>query len=207
MFLLTLGIGGWMLRDQSFSENENRYLQQKPQISAASILSGEFEETFQNYQDDQFPFRNSWITLKTASKLALFSKDLNGVYLGKDGYLIEKISEEDADRELFTANLQTIKEFCQRLPEGISKIRHFSADDGCHHGQKIADRRETFDETSFAEEAAEQLKNLNYVDLYAAFKGEKAVRSITRPTTTGRQKALVWLMVHGGGRWENQTPH
>ena len=37
VFLLTLGIGGWMLRDQSFSENENRYLQQKPQISAASI--------------------------------------------------------------------------------------------------------------------------------------------------------------------------
>ena len=67
VFLLTLGIGGWMLRDQSFSENENRYLQQKPQISAASILSGEFEETFQNYQDDQFPFRNSWITLKTCS--------------------------------------------------------------------------------------------------------------------------------------------
>ena len=173
VFLLTLGIGGWMLRDQSFSENENRYLQQKPQISAASILSGEFEETFQNYQDDQFPFRNSWITLKTASKLALFSKDLNGVYLGKDGYLIEKISEEDADRELFTANLQTIKEFCQRLPEGISKSVILVPTTAAIMDRKLPTGARPFDETSFAEEAAEQLKNLNYVDLYAAFKGEK----------------------------------
>ncbi len=76
--------------------------------------------------------------------------------------------------ELFTANLQTIKEFCQRLPEGISKSVILVPTTAAIMDRKnCRQARDLLTKPLFAEEAAEQLKNLNYVDLYAAFKGEK----------------------------------
>lgn len=176
VFLFTLAVGGWMLKDRAFSQNENRVLQQRPQLSAADVLSGEFEEAFQKYQDDQFPFRDGWITLKTMSKLALFSKDLNGVYVGKDGYLIEKISEEDVNRQQFTSNLNAVRDFCGRLPRGISKSVILVPTTAAVMKDKLPANAAPFDEASYAREAAKGLKGLNYVDLYAAFGRERGTR-------------------------------
>lgn len=177
LFLLLLGAGGWVLKDKAFSANENRVLQQRPAVTAEALLSGEFEEAFQKYQDDQFPFRDSWITLKTATKLALLSKDLNGVYLGKDGYLIEKISDEDADQELFASNLQAVKAFCEKLPTGLSKSVILVPTTAAIMKEKLPAGAAPFEEGAYAKAAARQLQSVNYVDLYDEF-GKKKDRAL-----------------------------
>lgn len=172
-FLVLVGVGGWILEDRGFSENENRVLQQMPKVTAQSILSGDFEEAFQKYQDDQIPFRNQWITVKTAVKLGLFSRDINGVYLGREGWLIEKISPEDVDQKLYTENLKAISGFCANLPEDISKSVILVPTKGAVLSDKLPFKAAVFDEAALAEEAREAFSGVHYVDLYQFFGREK----------------------------------
>lgn len=201
-FLLALGLGGWLQKDRDFSENENRVLQQRPQLSVDSILSGEFEEDFQNYQDDQFPFRDGWITLKTAAKLALSSRDLNGVYLCRDGYLIEKIPGEAADLELFTSNIKTIGSFCRSLPKEVSKSVILVPTTAAVMGDRLPAGAAPFDEAAFARAASRNLKDLDYVDLYPVFQKEKKTQLYYKTdhhwTTEGAALAYsVWRQTLG----------
>ena len=76
--------------DRSFSEAENRMLQQKPRLTWDNLISGKFSLAAEKYLDDQFVFRDLWVSVKSAAELVLQKKDNNGVYFGKDGYLLQK---------------------------------------------------------------------------------------------------------------------
>jgi hypothetical protein len=95
--------------DTVFSENENRVLAQKPAISLKTVLDGSFEADFEEYISDQFCFRDAWIRLKTLSEIALLKKDINGVYIGRDDYLIEM--HEDIDTTAAYQNADYVLEF------------------------------------------------------------------------------------------------
>ena len=65
--------------DIDFSEQENRYLQQKPKFSFSSLFSGKYTSAFETYVTDQFEFRDTWITLKARCELLMGKKENNGV--------------------------------------------------------------------------------------------------------------------------------
>lgn len=91
-------------QDQDFSELENRYLASKPSFSTSTLLDGTFGEDFETYIADQFPLRNSFIALKSESERILQKKENNGVFLGKDGYLLQDFETPDMDRAETNAN-------------------------------------------------------------------------------------------------------
>lgn len=74
----------------SFSENENRYLESFPNFTLNTLTDGSFMSSFEKYVQDHFPFRNSFVMLKTNTELALGKTENNNIYIAKDGYLIEK---------------------------------------------------------------------------------------------------------------------
>ena len=78
-----------VLPDRQFSEQENRYLQMRPEFSFKSLFSGDYTSKFETYTTDQFTFRDEWITLKAASELALGKQETNDVHLCENGTLIE----------------------------------------------------------------------------------------------------------------------
>ena len=78
-----------VLPDRQFSEQENRYLQMKPEFSFKSLFFGDYTSKFETYTTDQFTFRDEWITLKAASELALGKQENNDVHLCENGTLIE----------------------------------------------------------------------------------------------------------------------
>ena len=78
-----------VLPDRQFSEQENRYLQMKPEFSFKSLFSGDYTSKFETYTTDQFTLRDEWITLKAASELALGKQENNDVHLCENGTLIE----------------------------------------------------------------------------------------------------------------------
>lgn len=55
----------FLIKDKEYSENENRYLTTKPDISMEDVSSGKFMDTFETYLNDQFPLRDKWIAFKT----------------------------------------------------------------------------------------------------------------------------------------------
>ncbi len=79
--------------DQSFSEEENRVLQDKPTFTFSSYVEGRYEKKLESYVNDQFPARNTFIKIKTASDVTCGKLESGGVYRCKDNYLMESITE------------------------------------------------------------------------------------------------------------------
>ena len=80
-FIFVLGLLHVLLPDRGFSEQENTVLQRFPPFSLSALASGKYTERLEDYVNDQFPFREKWITLKAAAELAEGKQENNGVYL------------------------------------------------------------------------------------------------------------------------------
>ena len=78
-----------VLPDVGFSAQENRELTQAPKLTAESLFGGQFATKFESYTNDQFPFRDSWTTVKAASELISGKKENKGVYICEGETLVE----------------------------------------------------------------------------------------------------------------------
>lgn len=114
---LLIGVGLWgaVLPPKGFSESENRYLQKKPEFRWDVMLDGSFGEKYEAYLSDQFPGRDGLVAVKTLTERMIGRADTNGVYFGKDGYLIEKYDKEDIDSKLLERNLKTLAGALKRM--------------------------------------------------------------------------------------------
>lgn len=103
--------------DRVFSENENRYLTQRPARSLSSVAEGTFMEEFDEYVIDQFAFRDAWVGVKTVTERVLGHMSSSGVYFAQDGYLMEMFGTLD-ERQL-ERNLGFVREFAQRMQDEL----------------------------------------------------------------------------------------
>ena len=82
VFLLGFLIWSFLKPDSAVSQSERRKLAQKPDLTAAAVLNGDFMTKFESYTLDQFPLRDGFRRLKAAVLLdVLRKKDNNGIYL------------------------------------------------------------------------------------------------------------------------------
>ena len=84
-----------ILPDKDFSEDENRYLQQKPKFSISALTSGKFTSEIATYFSDQIPLRNVFVGTKAVVEIAMQKQENDDVLLGSDGYLIPKNDHPD----------------------------------------------------------------------------------------------------------------
>lgn len=87
-----------IMHDREKSETENRVLKQFPKFSFSALFDGSFMKNFETYFNDQFPFRDGLITLKTKIDRSVGKSEENGVYIGKDGFLFEAPTKPDNSR-------------------------------------------------------------------------------------------------------------
>ena len=106
-------LSGLLIPDKYYSESEKRILTRKEAVSGADFLDGEMGRQLEKYLADQFPLRDSWISLKTLTERFSGKTEIAGVYFGRDGYLIDSFTEYD--EALFQANLEAL----ERLGESI----------------------------------------------------------------------------------------
>lgn len=112
LFLMMLGIIcllNLVSGDKEYSEKENRMLQQRPQFTLAGIESGRLMEQYESYLSDQFVGRNFWVSLKTRIDLLAGKRESNGVFKGKNHYLLEDIASPD--QEQMAQNIEAIESF------------------------------------------------------------------------------------------------
>lgn len=76
--------------DAEFSEQENRFLQQKPKLTLTMLTNGQFASEISAYFKDQFPLRNQYVGLKSTAEILMLKQEVNGVLLGNYGYLITR---------------------------------------------------------------------------------------------------------------------
>lgn len=101
---------GLILPDKEFSYNENRTLEQMPEISLNNILNGTFMNDYEKYVNDQIILRDDFVKLSTDIKLLMNQKEINGVYIN-NGYLVEKYYESDIDRDILNENISELQTF------------------------------------------------------------------------------------------------
>lgn len=81
-----LSVFAWVKPADEFSMSERRKLADLPEFTTESVLTGKYLGEFEKYSLDQFPFRDSFRTLKSVSEFYLFQKsDNNDIYIS-DGY-------------------------------------------------------------------------------------------------------------------------
>ena len=101
----------FIVPDKEKSDEENRVLESMPKLSLASITTGDFMEQWEAYMSDQFVGRNVWRKLKVGLDRLGGSSMENGVFIGKDGQLLEDIALPDDGQ--YSENIQAVKSFAQ----------------------------------------------------------------------------------------------
>lgn len=120
-----------ILPDTGFSEKENRVLASRPALKLDQILSGGYEKQFETYENDQFPLRDMWITLKATTDRLMGKVEENGVYLGKNGYLMEAFNAPSQTQYDATVNAMTsfaqehsdLKQYALIAPNSVNILK------------------------------------------------------------------------------------
>ncbi len=113
VFILIWGVlivANLFLPEKDFSENENRFLSHVPDFSAEALLNGKLMNKTDEYVNDQFIFRDTWISLQSVMEYSLGKRESNSVYICK-GSLMDKIAEPN--EETVRQNLDGILNFCE----------------------------------------------------------------------------------------------
>ncbi len=115
-FLVIFGLAGAGIvsQEKTYSSTEKRELQTRPKPKIKTIKKGKFQKKYERYLSDQFPARDSWVQVQTGVLRLLGKKESNGVYFGKDQYLLERYDETDFDEKQMKKNIDALKGFVQR---------------------------------------------------------------------------------------------
>ena len=102
-------------KNRTFSEAENRSLAQRPAFTLTGLVSGSYFSGVTDWYNDQFFARDRWMSLNLKETTALGRKDVGGVFLGRDGYLLG--APETPDDAALAKTLSAINQFSLSHPE------------------------------------------------------------------------------------------
>ena len=108
--LIVVVVLNLIVPDKESSDRENRMLQKLPSFSLSKYADGRFEKKMTDYFDDQFFLRTPLIKVKTSFDRATGKLESNGVYFGRDHYLIESLTAPDpASLKKIRADLKSFR--------------------------------------------------------------------------------------------------
>lgn len=174
--LLSLFIGGMFsinlfTPNKSFSDSENRNLEPLPTFSIQNLLDKKFTSHYETYMSDQFAFRDFWIGMKSDIDRTIGRKENNGVYIGKNGFLLQKFNKpEDQDvkskikaiNDFHLAN-PNVEKHVMLIPTAISilekKLPNFVSHD---------------DELTYIDKVKKSLNTeINFIDVYPTLRSKE----------------------------------
>lgn len=165
------GIAVWsaVTPDKKQSESENRLLGQMPSFSLSSVADGSFMRDLESYMTDQFPRRDELVQCKTYLDLVCGKEQVNGIYVGRDGYLFEpQTLPDEAQMETITAAMHT---FCLKNPD-LRKAVILSPNATCLLKDKLPYGVEQYDQVALLDELRKNIggdttKNFDWIDCAA----------------------------------------
>jgi len=93
VLLFGLAFFCWFKEYDDFSEDERRVLASFPEITWERLVNGDFMKEFDTYSQDQFPLRDTFRGIKTASQFYVFNRAENNDLYMEDGYISKLDSE------------------------------------------------------------------------------------------------------------------
>lgn len=162
-----LSIFNILRSDVTFSEQENRYLAQKPKLTFQSVMSGTYMKDFETYVSEQFIGKNIWVTIKANMEKILFKQETDDVYLGKDKYLFEKFSYPG---EKWQKNLQLVEDFSK----GRSVHLLLAPTSSAIYKEKLPTFAPIYSQQQLLEKAKEKLhESVDIIDVFSELEKHK----------------------------------
>lgn len=153
---------------KAFSENENRYLAQMPELTVDSLLSGEFQEDLSDFLSDQIPFRDFWIETNTNIKKWMGKQEINGVYLGSDGYYFQQFTDDSYSESRKTAIFALLEQFAQKQAASVHVM--MVPTPGVVLSDKLPANAPMYNADSVWEEMIAAVPSCNVIDLRDSFR-------------------------------------
>ncbi|MGG3311174.1 DHHW family protein [Paenibacillus lautus] len=157
--------------DRTLSESENRMLEQLPHFSLKALVFGDFTLDFEKYVSDQFVFRDFWIGTKTDTDRMMGKKENNGIYIGKDGYLIQNFippAEED-----WKGKVDAIHAFDQATPK-MQKYVMLAPTAAALYQDKLPKYAIIGDQEAYLQKVKQWLHpNLRFIDVFPSLYAER----------------------------------
>ncbi len=162
-FLAVFLVAGAVSPDQSFSQLENRTLQQFPTPTVETVLNGKFMSDFETYTTDQFPGRDAWVDLKARTEKAMGKQENNSVYFCKEDTLITRFDTPDAQN--VANNLSYVDQFAQKAGVPV----YFSLIPGAAEiwSDRLPEGAPNASQKAVIDQAASTLKNALVYDTYS----------------------------------------
>lgn len=134
IFIASVLVANIISEDRSFSQNENRVLEELPKFSFFSLKSGDFTKKFEAYCKDQFIFKDALVGARSKLDYTLGKREFNNVYIGTDKNYYEKYiyDEKKVDKFIKYVNDIDVKDkyiaicpdkgevYRERLPNGAA---------------------------------------------------------------------------------------
>lgn len=191
--ILVFTAGDLIQKDRFYSELENKVLAAKPEFSLEAVFEGEYTKKYETYLTDQFVGREKWIRMKTRMDLALQKKEINGVYLGAGGYLIEQHLPQDYSSVQETKKIFLLEKLVESWNAQVMLVP--TADNILR--DKLPAYALYYDEAGFLEQVENRVGTEHYIDVYSAMQShadeEIYYRTDHHWTTLGAYYGyLVW---------------
>lgn len=169
VFIFGIGLFNVVASDRAFSERENRPLAQMPEWTLPNFYSGKLTARYETYMSDQFIWKDGWVRLKAMSERASLKKENNGVFFGKDGFLIEPFEKPG---EQFDKNIEYVKRFAANA-KGIQSYVLLAPTSIALYEDKLPLFAQTSSEREAFETAKEKLDSImEVIDVYDALKSQ-----------------------------------
>lgn len=162
VFLAFFTLGTFLQQPKDFSEMENRTLAKKPELSKEKLFSGELDEDVEEYMSDHVFLKDAMMCFRTTCDYFSGKTLQNGVYFSKDGYLLQRFTEDEAN---FSKNVSYLNDFAEKINVPTDLI--LAPNSVCVNKDKLPAFACTDDQRKAAEELRAQLSSkINLFDAY-----------------------------------------
>lgn len=188
--------------ERLYSAFENRYLKTFILPTQETFFSGQWSKNFDEAMNDQIVFRDAAVSFKTNLDLLLGRQDNGRVYFGKDDYLFQMESKNEA---IFQNNLDYLYQFAKTQTIPIDFIPVYSAmtilDD------KLPKYVESTQRESMGEIQTKLGHYMHIIDLYEPFQAATIPLYYRTDHHWTTQGAFLAYQIYGQQLgWENQIP-
>ena len=157
--------------DRTFSEVENRKLEQLPAVDFGTpeklfrdgnFFNGQFMRDFETYTTDQFIGRDAWVDLKARTERALGKKENNNVYFADNDTLITRFDQPAADR--VTENLNYVNKFVENVD--IPVVFSLIPTQACIWADRLPEGAPNASQTDLMAQAQGAVTGATWADVY-----------------------------------------
>ena len=112
VFLAVMALLLFLLPHKTYSENEKRNLAGFPEVTAQSVMEGEFQEDLETFTADQIPGRDFFVGVNAYWTLLTGRNAAQDIYYCADDYLIN--APKPYNEQIFTDNLTRFDQFAAK---------------------------------------------------------------------------------------------